>query len=217
MVFFGVDGAGKSTHLRLLKDFLRGEGKRVRSTWIAHRHLSAYLLSEILMKAGHETERSGRTFYSPSMPMRRSLLQRVWLALETISVLAAVLHQVRLPKAFGYTVLVERYLFDTIAYFAYFIRRGFFKTLTCRMLLSLIRQKDVFSVMLDVEHSDIAKRRGYHPDDIAEPAGWIQFQRQVYRKLARDYASLVLNTSGLDVESIQEIIRKRVKETVLQS
>src|SRR3990172_6121417 len=51
--FFGPDGAGKTTHARLLAAYYEANGWRVRVAWIRANHILAFVLSRFFIKMGY--------------------------------------------------------------------------------------------------------------------------------------------------------------------
>jgi len=204
IAFFGPDGAGKSTHVKLLVNHFQSRKNNVRKAWIRAPHTLAYLLSRFLVKIGFcrvILNPFGKKTKLPAVHLNR-WIRLFWSALELVSVIPIILFRVYIPLFLGYTVIAERYVVDTIVTVAYYTNDlGFLQSRTARILLSFVPKKTVF-IHLDSDNSTIIKRRGH----IVDSHDFIKFQRMGYKMMGNSVEAMFIDTSNLSVEQTQKRI-----------
>src|SRR5437016_9013622 len=121
--FFGPDGAGKSTQVRILVNRLGPAGLRVKKVWIRSPHTLAFIVSRLLFRLGLYRVAVNPFGLGAKQPLvyPQSLSKGIWAFIETISVLPLILLRVYLPLWMGYRLVAERYVVDTIVTISYFI------------------------------------------------------------------------------------------------
>jgi len=195
IVFFGSDGAGKSTQARLLKGYLKSHGRRTRITWLRGRHSLAFVIAKFFAKLGYYRivkVPSGVTYrvFDPGLLPR---FQRFWGAIEFLSVLPWVILRTRLPRTLGYTIVAERYVVDTVAYLSYWLGHDFLRSFLAKVLLNFIPKGSVL-IHLDAETQDLLERLKRIRYDIATQ-DYIVFQQRVYRALSKMLKATTIDTS----------------------
>ena len=207
IVFFGSDGAGKSTQAQLLRGYLKSHGHRTRTAWLRGRHSLAFVIAKFFTKMGYHRivkVPSGVT-YRVFDPGLLPSLQRFWGAIEFLSVLPWIILRVYLPRALGYTVVAERYVVDTVAYLSYWLGKDFLQSFLAKVLLSFIPQGSVL-IHLDAETQDLLERLKRIRYDTATK-DYIVFQQRIYRILSRTMMATTINTSKYNVdETFQRIL-----------
>ena len=221
--FFGPDGSGKSTHVDILVDLLKGQEPRVRKIWIRSPHTAAFLLWRFFVKIGFYRVVSnpfGDVVRLPAVNRRRSL-RAIWALIEFFSVLPLIL-RIRLWMLRGYKCIAERYVLDTVVTIAYFIGdMSFLKSRISRLLFYLIPTDTLF-VFLDSDFRTVFKRRAYLrsrerpkensreygslPRSAVEPEEFINFQRMAYKILANSFNALKIDTSNRSIQETSEAI-----------
>lgn len=195
IVFFGPDGAGKSTQARLLIGYLKSQGQRTRTAWMRGRHSLAFVIAKFFTKLGYYRivkVPSGVTYrvFDPCLLHR---LQRFWGVIEFLSVLPWIILRVYLPRVLGYTVVAERYVVDTVVYLSYWLGYGFLQSLLAKVLLNLIPQGSVL-IHLDAETEVLLERLKRIRYDTATQ-DYIVFQQRVYRILSKMLKATTIDTS----------------------
>lgn len=196
IVMYGVDSSGKSTHASLLGAHLR-KNHRVHVTSISIRHLAMFLVYKLFDKWGRKV-RMSRYKTLPVLPK-----DRVRLALEFVSVVLLIL-KVKLLKALGYVVIVEKYIPFSIASLSYIYGSSFLKGKTSDILSRFM--KGTCQIRLDVDYAEHLNRRGVDSENLE----WILCQRQVYEHFARARTSTTINTEERGLEEAQSMIRQIV-------
>jgi hypothetical protein len=158
----------------------------------------AYLVSILFLKIGlYRTAENpfGKISRYPAVHENR-FLKLFWCVTELISVVPVIFFRVYLPLSLGYTVIAERYVVDTVVNMAYLTNDlGFLQSLTARIILSFIPQNAAM-IYLDSNYSSMLRRRG----DEVEPRGFIEFQREGYRVIAKSIGAKLIDTSNMSIE-----------------
>jgi len=111
-----------------------------------------------------------------------------------------------LPLKFGYTLVSDRSLVDTVVTIAYFIGdKKFIDGRTARLLLRFIPKHSIF-IYLDSDYVAISARRG----KIVEPKEFIEFQRAGYKKLSKIINAEIIDTSDLSIARTSERISNTI-------
>lgn len=207
IVFFGSDGAGKSTQTQLLIGYLKSHGRRTQIAWLRGRHSLAFVIAKFFTKMGYHRivkVPSGVTYrvFDPGLLPR---LQRFWGVIEFLSVLPWIILRVYLPRALGYTVVAERYVVDTVAYLSYWLGQDFLRSFLAKVLLNFIPQGSVL-IHLDAETQDLLERLKRIRYDTATK-DYIVFQKRIYRILSKTIMATTINTSRYSTdETFQRIL-----------
>jgi hypothetical protein len=213
VVFFsGQNGAGKSTQMSLLVGALKNRGIKVRTTWIASHNLLVWFLAVIFAKLGYPKDHWS-TLNPKSTPIAdlrffkntRKPSVLLLLVLEVANVVTADLFKVRIPKLFGYWVIVEKYIPTTIADMIPLCGFQFSSSVIIRFLLSLI-PKNACGVFLHASYETLLARRGTK----TEPKKYLEAQRLVDGWYADHYFSLVIDTSEMSIKKTHELILKHL-------
>lgn len=195
--FFGPDGAGKSTQVRILRDHLMSRGFHVRKVWIRSPHTLAFLLTQIMYRVGLYRVATNPFGVTAKQPLvnDRLVSRRLWAFIEIVSVMPLILFRVYLPLWFGYTLVAERYIADTIVTVSYFVGDESFLVGRGARLLRLFVPENTVFIFLDSGFDTILERRGRE----AEPREFIEFQRRAYHNMSKVLNAEVINTAGLSI------------------
>jgi len=222
--FFGPDGSGKTTQVKILVDFLQKKGVRVKKCWVRSPHTIAFVLWMILVKIGFYRVVLNPFDVPTKLPAidRTRALRSFWTIVEFLGVLP-IIWRVHISILNGYRIVAERFVLDTIVTVAYFIDDfNFLRGSISRLLLRCIPKNTVF-VFLDADYHTIYRRRaplfgkkaslegrrrnyGDIPTSAVEPQVFIEFQRTAYKILAKSFDSLAIDTSKHSVEETSKMI-----------
>ena len=208
IAFFGPDGAGKSTQVKLLVSHFQSHKNKVRKVWIRSPHTLAYLLSRFFVKIGFcrvVLNPFGRKTKLPAVHLNRRI-RLFWSIIELFGVVPAILFRVYVPLFLGYTVVAERYVIDTIVTVAYYTNDlGFLQSQTAKLLLRFV-PKDTLFIHLDSNYRKIMKRRG----NFVESRDFINFQRKGYRIIGNSVEATSIDTSNISVKETHMRIMQRL-------
>lgn len=217
--FFGPDGSGKSTQVKLLVDYYQKHGVNVRKFWLRSPHTFAYVLWKLLVRIGFYRSIQNECGAQIKLPaVQNSLfLKRVWYLAEFISVLPLIILS-KLCLMQGYVLVAERYVLDTITTISYFLDDSTSaQNFLSRVLLRFIPRDTAF-IFLDCNFEAIRERRAKFyriprstsrrffqnsepPAPNLEPFAFIDFQRRMYAGFAHSYSAVVIDTSDNSVEA----------------
>jgi len=225
IAFFGPDGAGKTTQVKLLVDFLASNDFRVKQAWVRSVHLFAFVLWGVFRKLNLVHKRSNLRFrgiskgaisylreesygfvspISMNPPILKSSFDKLlWTTVEVMSIVPILLLQVYIPLLRGYYVVAERYVVDSVASIAYFLNDpNFIHSRLARLLLSFIPKGAVF-VYVDADYKTILDRRGKE----SGPYEYTVFHRKLYKELSPLVKAKYVNTCTSDsLSTHQEIL-----------
>ena len=210
VVFFGPDGAGKTTQAQLLASYFINRGYVVKRVWIKANHSLAALLSKIFVQFGYS-----KTVFSPVGDSYKVFdirylpkLKKFWSLLEFVSVLPWILLKVKFPLLLGHVVIADRYLVDTIVTIAYSLRdTTFLSGFIANVLLRMIPQ-DAFLIHLDANATDILTRRKVEMIE----KDFVEFQKKLYSSFAFSLGALSISTSEKRIRDTFNAIVKNISE-----
>jgi len=229
--FFGPDGAGKTTQVKILVRFLNNRGMLARGFWVRSPHTLAYVLWRLFIRIGFY-----RTMWNPfgvgiKIPAvdRNRILRSFWVTTEFFSVLPHVI-RARILMSKGYILVSERYLLDTITTVAFFVKDlNFVKGRLARILIRFIPRNAIL-IFIDADFETILERRtplflermqkasaltrssnrrqiyGYVQDNVVEPQEFIDFQRKAYKMLAKSLGAFEIYSPDFSVAETFEMI-----------
>ena len=196
--FSGVDGAGKSTQIAALKNWLEMGGLcgRVITFWD-----NIACLTGMREGAGHRVFKGDKGVGSPENPINRrdknvqswpmSCVRLVLYLLDAFSTRAAFQHAAHSGADF---VIFDRYMYDELANLR--LRNPFMRAYV-RILMKLVPRPDV-SYLLDADPIQARLRKPEYPLD------FIYINRQAYKNLA----DLIGGTAIIAPGSVEDVKRE---------
>ncbi|MFX0139435.1 MAG: hypothetical protein ACFFDN_37690 [Candidatus Hodarchaeota archaeon] len=204
IIFFGPDGSGKTTQALLLCKYLRVKKLPVSYIWVRGRHTLAYLLSNFFIKIGYFKKikvPNGMTYkiFDPSILPKINFF---WKIIEVISILPIIFIKYHIPRIFGFIIIADRYIIDTIAYLSYYFEIQFLKGFLTRFLFMLIPTNCIL-FHIDAKTDILISRLKY---DIAT-LDYIKFQKKIYQKLGEILGANKIDTSNKTIiETFNDIL-----------
>jgi len=189
ITFLGPVGVGKSTQIRLLKEYLKSNNIRVVGTFIKSSHVFTYILSRSLMALGLCEKVSYPEGLTRIYP-RRDLVRRLfplWSFLDTLSIALKFFFTVYIPFRLGFTILIEEGLIMTLhTYLMSFPR--FFKTEPkvlpfLSRLLGWTISKNHVNVVLEAADEEVSRRRKHRTYRQNELSEYVSLQRKWIKRL----------------------------------
>jgi len=122
IVFSGLDGAGKSTQIDLLKERLSSRDLSVKVIWARGGYTPGFeLLKKILRRiAGKKIPPAGPSLVRDAK-LKKSSLQKLWLTIALVDLILIWAFYVRFLQMMGFVIICDRYINDTLLDF----RRNF--------------------------------------------------------------------------------------------
>lgn len=187
IVFSGMDGAGKSTQIMLLRKSLHERGVRVHKIWIrggytpifvAFKALIRWLGISAIPKPGASPERSRH--------LSSSHVRKVWLVIAMADLVFITVVVLRMQLAMGRTVICDRYLEDTLLDF----RRNFPQEDVAswwlwRLLLRAAVKPD-YRFLLLVPPVESARRSRLKNEPFPDSTETLEWRYKAYQEMARD-------------------------------
>jgi len=204
VIFFGVDGVGKSTHTKILSNLYLKKGFKTKRCWLRSRHTLAYVVSQILLRLGylamfrHGHNDKVNIFDSRFLPEKK-----IWSLIEFISVIPWIITRMKLPLKLGYVVIADRYVVDTVIYNKFYIGEEYDRY--SKILLRMI-PRDALLIHLDADREEL-KKRG--KKDWSKT--FINYQITQYRTLAHQLYAISIKTSGKEKKDVARIIAESCK------
>ena len=209
IAFFGVDGAGKTTQVRLLSEELKQKSVKHRTAWVRSPHALAFYAWKFLTKTGYKRVLTNKHGYRLELPRINSsrIMKEIWGWFEVFNIVPIVILKVLIPLRLGYVVVAERFTPDSIATISHFIAdEEFLNSRAARVLLSLIPNGTLF-IHLKCDYETLEKRRG----SMTEPRDSSLFQEKIASKLAEILDAISINTSDQSVEETHEKIFQYIR------
>ncbi len=194
----GPEGSGKSTHSRLLCEFLRGSGHKVLHTREPGGTRLGEAIRQVLLDKKNKNMSDGCELF-------------LFLAAR-----AQVVSEVIMPALKkGYIVVCDRFHDATVAY------QGYGAGLDLKLIdsagkLATGGLKPDLTILLDVETSAGLKRGGIKDRMEVKPVRFHKKVRDGYFKIAKKEPRRikVINTGGVPIAAVQDKIRRAVSHVV---
>jgi thymidylate kinase len=133
ILFFGPDGAGKTTLARMVKRHLMKRSKyRIKVSWIRGTHTLALIIASFFSKFNIM-----KGIDNPYFGIKIKKRDRIWQLIEFVSLLPRILIKYYIPHKIGYVVVGERSPIDSLVWIVATTRDPrFLKTIYGKFLLS---------------------------------------------------------------------------------
>ena len=212
----GPVGVGKSTHIRLLRKYLRSKKIRVVATFIKSSHGLTYILNRLLIAPNiYEVSSRGRVtrIYSSKKIIKK--LFPLYCFLDVISIATKFLFTVYLPFRLGFTILIEEGLIMTsytynVSFPNFFDTQPQVLPLVPR-LLAYIKSKDHVNIVLDANIEELDRRRkhrNYRQNELAE---YIDMQKKWLRRSEFGH-TVFMDTTNEPIERVHKNVLATLKE-----
>lgn len=209
--FIGPVAVGKSTHIDLLRNYLKLKNMRVVTTFIKSSHGLSYVLNRFITapKAQHEALYH-RGLIQPRSKNIVKKLHSLYCFLDVISIAAKFFFTVYLPFCFGFTVLIEEGLIMTLYTYTVAFPQFFDTQPTVPpiilSLLKYISHKGGVNIVLDASFEELVHRRrhrGYRTNELAE---YIRMQKEWVKRLNLANTILINTTNKSRASVHREIV-----------
>ena len=225
VIFAGTVGAGKSTHLRLLQNYLLKKGIATKATSLKSAHLFAHSLLWIIAKL-YSIRKSNLpiiTAINETYPTLFKSFSFLFTFLDALSIVIKDLINIQLPLKFGKMVLVEEYLPATVLdYFVMFrvrkvIPYKYFNFIykLCARILALAKHQGSLVFFFDAPNALLYKR---YKDEryFVERKTYLDLQRKLlprlYSNLLKDRIIYVITSNP--ISQVQHVIRNEIDKVL---
>ena len=205
--FYGPDGAGKTTHAKIVAYYLRRLGYPAKYANVKFHHMLSYIILRLLYQTNSPEWYRG--FY-PSLNRRIHLS---WKILELMSIMPAIFFRVIVPMTLGYIIICDRYLLDSLVTLSYFLKDpSLVSGRLARVLVALIPRGSLLFWM-DGNVDVLLSRKGDEPLS----AELLEYYRCAYRRLLgiirlRGLNPVYINTSVGDLKATVVRVIKEVSK-----
>ncbi|MBA7554334.1 Thymidylate kinase [subsurface metagenome] len=210
IIFSGLDGAGKSTQIEFLIDYLRSRGRSLKFIWTRGGYTSLFngfknLLRKLL---GKRVPPPGRNEKRERV-MRSKRVQRLWLIIALLDLLRVYAFQIRFWLWFGKIVICDRYLIDTLIDFKInFRNQNVERWFLYKLLLWASPRTDIsFLMLIPVEES--LKRSSRKREPFPDSRRVLVKRLSMYQKLLNDK-----NCIFLDGLKSREELTSKIKQII---
>lgn len=202
IVFSGLDGAGKSTQINMLEEYLQKCGQESIYLWTRGGYTTGFnKLKSLLRKtAGGAIPEAGRS-EAREKSLSRPAVRKIWLLIAMLDLMRVYGLQVRWWRLMGKTVICDRYLADTLIDFRLnFPEDNVENSVLWKMLKLVTPEPDVtFALLIPVEES--LKRSTQKDEPFPDTPETLEARLRQYTAMADEEQWVVLDGRN----SIEEV------------
>ncbi len=194
IVFSGLDGAGKSTQIEILVDYLCSKGRLPKFIWTRGGYTSLFNgLKNLLRKLmGGRVPPPGRNEKRERV-IRSKRVQKFWLIIALLDLLRVYAFQIRFWLWFGKIVICDRYLIDTLIDFKInFTNQNVERWSLYKLLLWTSPRPDISFLML-IPVEEAIKRSGQKDEPFPDSPEILAKRLGMYKELLGDKNWIVLD------------------------
>ena len=190
--FVGIDGAGKSTLALSLKAAAEHEGIRCRYAWGGF--TSSFTLLKPMVAVAQASVFRGDNHMTTSRTKGRVLKNRrlsaIYQYLALVDYLPRVSFTIGLPRALGWNVICDRYIYDLVTSIGVHLDYPPESTLSLlRRCLALVPKPDLVFLL------DLPEALAYQRKDDIVSLDFLSVRRNIYLRMAEEHGMTVLDAS----------------------
>lgn len=184
ITFSGIDGAGKSTQIEKLRQYLDNQGRRVIYLWSRGGYTPGFefLKKTLRLFLGRGLPASGdvkgRTVY-----FKKGLVRRFWIWIALVDLMRVYAVSIRLQLLFGRAVICDRYVWDTLIDLKILFPQENVERWVLWRLLKFLSPKPSASFLLFVPYNVSRKRSAAKGERHVEPEKDLLTRYALYKGL----------------------------------
>lgn len=186
----GIDGTGKTTHVRKILEHLQNKGIKCQYKWLRFHHFLSLPLLAFCRLAGYTSVSTlgGTQKCSYHEYYRSRFISAVYPWILLVDTLLFTTTKIYIPMLFGTTIVCDRFVYDTLIDVAVAINDNeIYKKPVGKLFLKLIPKNAQF-VMLNLDKSIIFSRRSELKDDLT-----FDKRYELYLSFANEFSIRVLD------------------------
>ena len=204
----GLDGSGKSTSIDYAFELLKGRGvkvKIVRAAYVAVATRGLIHLGKKLLMNKHDDEYTDYRVYLENLRKQanRGFVYSIFSFLTTCEFKLQILFRIILNQLLGYTLLVDRYIYDNVVTYAANLGLGeeyMRKTMACKWKRSPKADKIIY-IRTSV---DICFSR---KDDTPDPY-YLEIRGPLYDKICEMFGGVIISGEQPKQAMLDEVMRE---------
>jgi len=208
----GIDGSGKTTQIRLLEEYLRKEGSKIKRVWFRWPAFMSYPILALCRLLGYTRwrtiDRSNIRYAERRFYMNKALAT-LWPWLFTLDTFIYLVLQIEVWRILGYIVLCDRFIPDILVDLMCETKDYRLpKCLVGRLLLSLIPKNSKLAII------DVDENIAYHRKHDIPSIDYLKDRRKLYLTLAKTLGIPIINgenEANKVYEDILKILREKEK------
>lgn len=164
----GIDGVGKTTHVNLIIEYLRGKGIKCQYKWLRFHHLFSLPLLAFCRVVGYTRASTLENYQKCSYHefYKSRFISSVYPWILFVDTFLFTTIKVYIPMFFGISIVSDRFIYDTLIDVAVATRdHKIYKKTVGKLFLKLI-PKNAHFVMLALDKSIILSRRPELKEDL---------------------------------------------------
>jgi len=202
---FGIDGAGKTTHIALLMKYCRESKMKFRYVWLRWAAFFSYPLLALCKLLGYTKSIHTATgkiiihsFY------RNKAIARLWTWIFSLDFVLHTFIRITAPMKLGFSILCDRFVIDAMVDLIIESRINIFRILPGRILIRLLPENSIL-IMLDVEEVEALRRKRDIPC-----ISYVIARRRLYKMFSRILDAYVVDTTNKSIYEVHRVIINKV-------